>query len=69
MSARQVIELSCNEPGCKIAIATGQRRVCDARAEAAAFGNWTSVLAPRPTNQGPLITLDYCPDHGPGALR
>lgn len=67
MSAHPIIELRCDEPGCTAAVATGQRRVCDARAEAYGAGRWDRVVGRSST--GSLRTLDYCPDHGPGAPR
>lgn len=69
MSAHPVVELHCDEPGCDAGVTTGQRLVWEARREAAYVARWTSIAAPRPTKQGPMRTLDYCPDHGPGAPR
>jgi hypothetical protein len=69
VSAHSIIELHCDEPGCTAAIATCQRRVTDARAEAEGAGRWTTAPG-RTGERGQFAcVLDYCPDHGPGAPR
>ena len=70
MTAREIIELRCDAPGCEAAVSTGQRRVGDARAEACGAGGWSTVevdLGPRQRQR--FVRRDYCPGHGPGAPR
>ena len=67
MSAHPIIELRCDEPGCDRMLATGQQRVGNARAEACGAGGWSSEVKRTPGRA--IRTLDYCPDHGPGAPR
>lgn len=72
MSAHPIIELRCDAPGCDAAVATGQHRVCDARAEAVGAGGWTTVevdLGAPGRGRPRIARRDYCPDHGPGATR
>jgi hypothetical protein len=72
VTAHPIIELRCDHPGCKSAVATGQRRVTDARAEATGAGGWATVTeecdgAPHGTPR--VRRRDYCPDHATAALR
>lgn len=70
MSAHPIIELRCDAPGCTAAVATGQRRVCDARAEATGAGGWYTVDVPGSKGPGRQLVVrkDYCPDCGAAAL-